>query len=145
MVMLLMQSSIVSSTHWWGISQSWDLYDLGHLRYMSVHVPQRRVNESLHRVNSAAVRAPQCTTVSRQAHTVPVPYLLWHIGLHCFIRWKFVIHGEIVGFSLHTTTHLRLLHMKAVNKNVPGHPKYVLIEGERMLVLLLLWWLSGVL
>ena len=90
-----------------GITMMW-----GHLRSMSVHVPRRRVSESLHRVNPAAVRARQCTTVSRRAYTVPAPNSLWHIdGLHCLIRWRFVIHGGIDGFSR------RIVYLKASSNN----------------------------
>ena len=85
---------------------------MGTLRSMSVHVPRRRVSESLHRVNPAAVRARQCTTVARWAYTVPAPNSLWHIdGLHCLIRWRFVIHGGIDGFSR------RIVYLKASTNN----------------------------
>ena len=78
-----------------GITMMW-----GHLRSMSIHVPRRKVSESLHRVNPISVLIRQCTTVSRRAYSVPAPNSLWHIdGLHCLIRWQFVIHGGIDGFS----------------------------------------------
>ena len=94
---------------------------------MSVHVPRRRVSESLHRVNPAAVRARHCTTVSCWAYTVPAPNSLWDIdGLYCLIRWRFVIHGGIDGFSrcivyLKASSNNRSetvlqLFMKALNK-----------------------------
>ena len=90
-----------------GITMMW-----GYLRSMSVHVPRRTVSESLHRVNPAAVRARQCTTVARWAYTVPAPNSLWHIdGLHCLIRWQFVIHGGIDGFSR------RIVYLKASINN----------------------------
>ena len=72
----------------------------GHPRSMSIHVPRRKVSESLHRVNPISVLTRQCTTVSRRAYSVPAPNSLWHTDdLHCLIRWRFVIHGGIDGFS----------------------------------------------
>jgi len=90
-----------------GITMMW-----GHLRSMSIHVPRRKVSESLHRVNPISVLTRQCTTVSRRAYSVPAPNSLWHIdGLHCLIRWRFVIHGGIDGFSR------RIMFLKASTNN----------------------------
>jgi len=39
-------------------------------------------------------------TITRRVYSVRGPNSLWHIdGLHCPIRWRFVIHGGIDGFS----------------------------------------------
>lgn len=39
-------------------------------------------------------------SVARRVYSVPGPNSLWHIdGLHALIRWRFVIHGAIDGFS----------------------------------------------
>ena len=39
-------------------------------------------------------------TITRRVYSVRGPYSIWHIdGLHCLIRWRFVIHGGIDGFS----------------------------------------------
>ena len=39
-------------------------------------------------------------TITRRVYSVRGPNSLWHIdGLHCLIRWRFVIHGGIDGFS----------------------------------------------
>ena len=38
--------------------------------------------------------------ITRRVYSVRGPNSLWHIdGLHCLIRWRFVIHGGIDGFS----------------------------------------------
>ena len=38
--------------------------------------------------------------ISRRAYSVPGPNSLWHIdGHHSLVRWGFVIHGAIDGFS----------------------------------------------
>ena len=70
----------------------------GHLR--SIIVPRRMVRESLIRINPTCVQQRATTTVSRHTYSVPSANSLWHIdGLHCFIRWRIVIHGGIDGFS----------------------------------------------
>lgn len=61
-----------------GIVMMWGL-----LRSMIIHVPQRRVTESLHRVSLVAVSTRQRSTVCCRAYSVPAPNSLWHIdGLH---------------------------------------------------------------
>ena len=43
---------------------------------------------------------------------MPAPNSLWHIdGLHCLIRWRFVIHGGIDGFLR------RIVYLKASSNN----------------------------
>ena len=40
--------------------------------------------------------------ITRRVYSVPGPNSLWHMdGHHTLIRWKFVIHGCIDGFSRH--------------------------------------------
>ena len=39
-------------------------------------------------------------TISRRSYWVPGPNSLWHIdGHHSLIRWRFVVHGCVDGFS----------------------------------------------
>ena len=134
-----------------GITMMW-----GHLRSMSVHVPRRRVSESLHRVNPAAVRARQCTTVARWAYILYLPQthcgiLVVFIALYggdlSFMVELMAFHDVLCTWRLPQTTDLRLFYSCSWKQwmNVAGHPEYVLIEGERTLVLLLLWWQLGVL
>ena len=73
---------------------------LGHLRSLGIHVPRRRVRESLLRINPTLVQLRATTTVARRSYNVPSSNSLWHIdGLHCLIRWRIVVHGGIDGFS----------------------------------------------
>ena len=63
---------------------------LGHLRVRSSLVRIDPVGQSLRWFN----------TIGRRVYSVREPNSLWHIdGLHCLIRWRFVIHGGIDGFS----------------------------------------------
>ena len=73
---------------------------LGFLRGRNIHLPRRRIRECLVRLSPAGVLLRSLTTVVRRHYSVPSVNSLWHIdGLHCFIRWRMVIHGGIDGFS----------------------------------------------
>ena len=72
----------------------------GQLRSYGICVPRRRVRESLMRVSPINVQLRATTAVVRRTYSVPFANALWHIdGLHCFIRWRIVIHGGIDGYS----------------------------------------------
>ncbi|KAA0706219.1 hypothetical protein E1301_Tti016287 [Triplophysa tibetana] len=61
-----------------------------------------RVRESLQRVDpeGTQLRALANRTLHRRQSSVPAPNCMWHIdGNHKLIRWRFVIHGAIDGFS----------------------------------------------
>ncbi|XP_028407186.1 uncharacterized protein LOC114529573 [Dendronephthya gigantea] len=65
-------------------------------------VQQHRVRESMRRVDPIGVflRALEIRTVRRRRYQVPGPLALWHIdGNHKLIRWRFVIHGGIDGYT----------------------------------------------
>lgn len=72
----------------------------GHLRSSGLKVQRQRVRESVLRINPmrAVVRWQQA--ISRRSYWVPGPNSLWHIdGHHSLIRWRFVVHGCVDGFS----------------------------------------------
>ncbi len=72
----------------------------GYLKSQGCNVQRRRVRESVLRICplSAIVRWQQ--TISRRSYWVPGPNSLWHIdGHHSLIRWRFVVHGCVDGFS----------------------------------------------
>lgn len=72
----------------------------GHLRSLGIFIPRRMVRESLIRINSTYVHLRATTTVCRRTYNVPSSNSLWHIdGLHCFIRWRMVIHGLLPSCS----------------------------------------------
>ncbi|KAF3837182.1 hypothetical protein F7725_004646 [Dissostichus mawsoni] len=62
----------------------------------------QRVQESMRRVDPGGVliRTLQLNPRRRRKYFVPAPNSLWHIdGNHKLIRWRFVVHGRIDGFS----------------------------------------------
>ena len=62
---------------------------------------------SIHRVDHENVIARRYSTVRRRTYSVPYPNYIWHIDSHHkLIRWRFVIHACIDGFS-HTIMYLR--------------------------------------
>ncbi len=78
----------------------------GHLRARGLKVPLQAVRDSIHRTDHENVVARRCNVVSRRVYIAPHPNYVWHIdGHHKLIRWRFVIHGSIDGFS-RTITYL---------------------------------------
>ena len=73
---------------------------MGHLRRMSVMVTRARLRESLLRIDPVHGFVRQLHTTQRRTYSVRNANALWHIdGLHCFIRWRLVVHGGIDGYS----------------------------------------------
>ncbi|XP_054649077.1 uncharacterized protein LOC129190415 isoform X2 [Dunckerocampus dactyliophorus] len=74
----------------------------GHLNARGVRVPISRLQESLRRVDAEGVymRRLRLRVLRRRQYSVPGPNSLWHIdGNHKLIRWRFVVHGGVDGFS----------------------------------------------
>lgn len=74
----------------------------GHLNAIGVHVPISRLQESLRRIDAEGVymRRLRLHVLRRRQYSVPGPNALWHIdGNHKLIRWRFVVHGGVDGFS----------------------------------------------
>ncbi|CAL8371774.1 unnamed protein product [Gadus morhua 'NCC'] len=73
-----------------------------HLQGRGHLVQIHRVRQSLKRVDPEGTeqRALANPTLHRRQYSVPGPNCMWHIdGNHKLIRWRFVIHGGIDGFS----------------------------------------------
>lgn len=67
---------------------------------MGYTVQRRRIRESLNRVDPRNTALRWGALVSRRVYFVPWPNSLWHLdGHHSLIRWGFVIHGCIDGYS----------------------------------------------
>ena len=70
-----------------------------HMRSSGVRVPESQVRASLERVDPVG-RWSQHRCVLRRAYSVSYPNALWHIDSNLrLIRWGFVVHGAIDGFS----------------------------------------------
>ena len=75
---------------------------LAFLETKGLRVQEKRVRESMHRVDPEGVllRTLELQTTHRRAYNVYSPRALFHIdGNHKLIRWRFVIHGMIDGYS----------------------------------------------
>ena len=72
----------------------------GHLLRMGIRITRRGLREAIHRVDHQGVVSRQRSVVRRRIYSVPHPNYIWHIdGHHKFIRWRFVLHGAVDGFS----------------------------------------------
>ena len=52
----------------------------GALRSNGIHVPQRRVRQSLHRVDPINIALRWMPRIQRRPYSVPGPNSLWHLG-----------------------------------------------------------------
>lgn len=72
----------------------------GFLSSVGVHVQRHRVRGAISRVDPLGSVLRRRQPVTRRRYNVPGPNSLWHIdGHHSLIRWGFVVHGGIDGFS----------------------------------------------
>ncbi len=72
----------------------------GAFRSIGCIIQRRRIRESLHRVDPAGCQMRLNRALHRRVYSVPSPNALWHIdGNHKLVRWRFVIHGLIDGYS----------------------------------------------
>lgn len=72
----------------------------GYLNSVGIHVQRYRVRESIARIDPLGSLLHRRQPVTRRRYSVAGPNSLWHIdGHHSLVRWGFVIHGGIDGFS----------------------------------------------
>jgi hypothetical protein len=77
-----------------------EVFLMGYLRSLGIHVPRRRLRASITRIDPANVALRWGAAVYRRCYQVPWANSLWHLdGHHSLIRWSLVIHGCIDGFS----------------------------------------------
>jgi hypothetical protein len=73
---------------------------MGSLRSLGIRIPRQRLRDSLQRVDTYGILNRWSNIIPRRVYSVAGPNCLWHIdGNHKLIRWKFIIHGGIDGFS----------------------------------------------
>ena len=70
-------------------------------------MPRSRIRASIHRVDPVNTAIRRRVTVRRRVYYAEGPNSVWHIdGHHKLIRWRFVTHGGIGGYS-RTIVYLR--------------------------------------
>jgi len=73
---------------------------IGHLRSLNIHLQRWRIRDSIHRVDPSGVRQRSIKLIQRRTYFSKGPNFVWHMdGNHKLIRWKFVIHGAVDGYS----------------------------------------------
>lgn len=73
---------------------------VGYLRSRKIYVQRYRVRDSLNRIDPIGVIARKYRCVHRRAYNVTRPLGLWHLdGNHKLIKWRFVVHGCVDGYS----------------------------------------------
>lgn len=72
----------------------------GHLLRIGIRVPRQMLRDSIHRVDHYSTVVRGRSAVHRRVYSVPHSNYIWHIdGHHKLIRWRFVLHGGIDGYS----------------------------------------------
>lgn len=72
----------------------------GHLLAQGIHISRSKLRASIHQVDHENTQLRLSHVVKHRQYSVESPNSLWHIdGHHKLIRWRFVVHGAIDGFS----------------------------------------------
>eukprot|EP00794_Sanderia_malayensis_P020886 gene20886-biopygen15404 len=86
----------------------------GFLLSRGLNIQWDRVRESMWHVDPTGLllRATRLNTLQRRKYSVPGTLALWHVdGNHKLIRWRFVVHGAIDGYSR------RIMYIKCSTNN----------------------------
>ncbi|KAL0577488.1 hypothetical protein V5O48_004512 [Marasmius crinis-equi] len=96
----------------------------GQLKFMGLHIPRSRVEESYRRVIGAPLQTFGVRRITRRIYTVAGPNSLWHHdGQHGLIKYKIVIHAFVDGFSRFVTG------IRASNNNLSATVLDVFLES----------------
>ncbi len=80
---------------------------IGHLAQRGIMLQRARVRASIHRVDPINTAVRRSVALRRRVYHVDGPNCVWHIdGHHKLIRWRFVTHAGIDGFS-RTITYIK--------------------------------------
>ncbi|MGH0124101.1 UNVERIFIED_CONTAM: hypothetical protein FKN15_018182 [Acipenser sinensis] len=72
----------------------------GYLRAKGIFVQRQRIRMSLNSIDPVSSAGRWAQVINRRSYHVPSPNSMWHMDSHMkLIRWGFVIHGAIDGFS----------------------------------------------
>ena len=72
----------------------------GHLLSCGIRVKRVDMRESIHRVDNRNTVLRRSSTINRRVYSVPHPNYMWHRDSHHkIIKWCFVTHASIDGFS----------------------------------------------
>ena len=72
----------------------------GHLRAQGIHVRRADLRAALHRVDPDGVPERRRSRLRHRVYDCPCPNYVWHLnGNHKLVKWRFVIHVGIDGFS----------------------------------------------
>ena len=72
----------------------------GYLRSRGIIIQRRRIRESVCRVDPLRQRIRWHPAITRRVYQVPGANSLWHLdGHHSLVRWRFVVHAAVDGFS----------------------------------------------
>ena len=75
-------------------------YMIGYVRSLGILVQCDGLRAAINRVDLENTALRWAAVITRRVYSVPWPNSLWHIdGHHSLIRWGFVTHGCIDGFS----------------------------------------------
>ena len=73
---------------------------IGHLAQEGIIVPRARVRASIHRVDPVNTELRRSITVRRRVYYAAGQNAIWHMdGHHKLVKWRFVTHGGIDGYS----------------------------------------------
>jgi hypothetical protein len=87
---------------------------MGALKSENIRITRQRLRDSIQRVDAMGVVTRWTNIIPRRVYKVAGPNALWHIdGHHKLIRWKFVIHAGIDGYSRLIT----YIHCSSNNKS----------------------------
>lgn len=72
----------------------------GFLASRNIKIPRERLRQSLQRVDPIGISVRRCRAVHRRVYSVSRPLALWYCDEnHKLIRWRFVVHGGVDGFT----------------------------------------------
>jgi hypothetical protein len=116
---------------------------MGSLRSKGFRITRQRIKESIGRIDRIGVVMRWSSIVPRRTYRVAGPNALWHLdGHHKLIRWKFVIHAAIDGYSrlitfIHCSTNNKastvFQHFKEGINYFGCQVVYVLIEEGKII------------